>query len=83
MSKLADELRGIKSRTADPVLGSLTTFGHTEGTRERAADALDAAEKALREIANINLGPDKASGEWRCTEVEAIARAALARLEGK
>ncbi len=33
--------------------------------------------KALRSIADINLGPDRASGEYRCTEAAAIAAAAL------
>lgn len=32
---------------------------------------------ALRRIANINNGPDRASGDWRCREAEAIARDAL------
>lgn len=35
---------------------------------------------ALRRIADINNGPDKASGEWRCQEAESIARAALAKV---
>ena len=33
---------------------------------------------ALTRIENINNGPDQASGEWRCLEAAAIARAALA-----
>jgi hypothetical protein len=34
-------------------------------------------ETALRRIENINNGPDRASGEWRCEEAAAIAREAL------
>lgn len=34
-------------------------------------------EKALRRIRDINLGPDQASSEWRCREVEAIAEEGL------
>ncbi|MCA3268195.1 MAG: hypothetical protein ING19_19200 [Azospirillum sp.] len=33
--------------------------------------------EALRKIERINLGPDKASGEWRCQEAAAIAAEAL------
>lgn len=32
---------------------------------------------ALQRIANINSGPDQASGDWKCREAEAIARLAL------
>jgi len=35
-------------------------------------------ERALISIRDINDGPDKASGEWRCMEAAAIARQALA-----
>ncbi len=38
---------------------------------------VEALEKALRKIANINNGPDRASGEWRRQEASAIALAAL------
>lgn len=34
-------------------------------------------ERALRLIANINNGPDRASGEWRCLEAARIAEDAL------
>lgn len=34
-------------------------------------------QKALRTITRINLGPDKASGEWRATEAVAIAQRAI------
>ena len=34
-------------------------------------------QKALRTIANINNGPDKASGEWRSKEAAAIAQRAI------
>lgn len=38
----------------------------------------DRLAAALRRIADINLGPDRASGEYRCTEAAAIAEEALA-----
>lgn len=34
--------------------------------------------QALKKIANINNGPDRASGEYRCIEAAAIATEALA-----
>jgi hypothetical protein len=51
------------------------------GTLRAERDALKAEverkDKALRRIADINKGPDRASGEYRCIEAEAIALAAL------
>ena len=34
-------------------------------------------QKALRQIINLNLGPDRGSGEWRATEAAAIAQRAI------
>ena len=60
------------------------------GTKEAEANAAlivkavnERAEliAALRRIANINNGPDRASGEWRCQEAAAIAKAALAKAD--
>lgn len=34
-------------------------------------------QKALRRIANLNNGPDQASGEWRAQEAAAIAQRAI------
>jgi hypothetical protein len=43
---------------------------------------LDAYEAALRSIANLNNGPDLASGDYRCREAAAIAQDALNRNVG-
>lgn len=53
-------------------LGELAKKDHDQLKAQR-----DKAREALRKIENINNGPDKASGEWRCLEAAAIARAAL------
>lgn len=46
--------------------------------RQRTADA--SLISALRLIENINNGPDRASGEWRCNEAAQIARDALKKI---
>lgn len=48
---------------------------------EQPPDPVAIARKALVSISQINMGPDKASGEWRCQEAAAIAAAALAAME--
>ena len=48
--------------------------------RDALQTALTHAESALKTLANINNGPDQASAQHRCIEVEAIATMALARI---
>ena len=45
--------------------------------RDENARKLRIAIKALETIANINNGPDRASGEYRCIEAAQYAGAAL------
>ena len=44
---------------------------------ERYVRERDRYCRALKTIANINNGPDRASGEYRCQEAAAIAEEAL------
>ena len=48
-----------------------------------ALEDRDDYRAALTRIANINNGPDRASGEWRCQEAAAIAQAALSSLKAR
>jgi len=43
----------------------------------RFCEERDRFRAALCKIAEINDGPDRASGEWRCGEAERIAKEAL------
>ena len=46
---------------------------------ERCVRERDRFRRALMSISNINNGPDRASGEYRCQEAAEIATKALAQ----
>lgn len=49
----------------------------------KPVDPVTVMGKALRQIENINNGPDQASGTWRCGETAAIAKAALISVQNR
>ena len=62
---------GWPSDTAAALLRALVA------DRDALQERVKVMTTGLRQIENINNGPDKASGEWRCMEAASIAKNTL------